>query len=103
MELEHAVFKLTRELADWFGIDAGKLSLGDRADVVVVDPAHLDDSLSGYHEHKFLEMGDINRIVRRNDNAVPATIIGGKIAFSNGQFAEELGNKPFGRFLGVTN
>jgi len=103
IELEHAVYKLTKELADWFGINAGSLKQGDRADVVVVDPAYLDDSLSSYHEHNFLEMGDLNRIVRRNDQAVPATIIGGKLVFSHGKFDEELGKKPFGIFLGATN
>lgn len=103
MPIEHAVFKLTKELAHWFGIEAGSLRIGDRADLVVVDPAYLDDSLSAYHEQTFLEMGDISRIVRRNDNTVPATIIGGKLAFAHGQFAEELGKKPFGRYLGATN
>jgi N-acyl-D-aspartate/D-glutamate deacylase len=100
MPLEQAVHKLTRELALWLGINTGRLAIGDRADVVVVDPAGLDDSLSNYHEASFIEMGGINRIVRRNDNAVPATIINGHVAFCNGEFAERLGKKAMGRFLG---
>jgi N-acyl-D-glutamate deacylase len=44
-------------------------------------------------------MGCIKRIVRRNDKAVPATIIGGRIAYRDGVFSDDLGKKPFGRFL----
>ena len=50
MSLEHAVHRLTGELADWYSLDAGHLRVGDRADVVVVDPAHLDDELDAYAE-----------------------------------------------------
>ncbi len=38
MPLETAVHKLTGELGEFYGIDAGRLRLGDRADLVVVDP-----------------------------------------------------------------
>ena len=99
MPLEHAVYKLTWQLADWFGIKAGRLLEGDRADLVIVDPAGLDDSLSAYHEDDFLAQGDIKRIVRRNDRAVMATIINGHVVFSQGQFSPELGKRAFGCFL----
>jgi N-acyl-D-glutamate deacylase len=102
MPLEHAVYKLTWQLADWFGIKAGRLLEGDRADLVIVDPAGLDDSLSAYHEDDFLARGDIKRIVRRNDRAVMATIINGHVVFSQGQFSPELGKKAFGCFLPAT-
>jgi N-acyl-D-aspartate/D-glutamate deacylase len=52
MTIEEAVHRLTGELAEWYHIDAGHLRLGDRADLVIVDPAHLDDSLDGYAEEK---------------------------------------------------
>ena len=43
LSLEQAVHRLTGELADWYSLDAGHLRVGDRADLVVVDPEHLDD------------------------------------------------------------
>lgn len=101
MSVEQAAAKLSREPAEWFGINAGRLGVGERADVVVIDPAGLDDSLSNYQEEIFNEMGGVRRVVRRNDKAVPATIIGGRLAFHNGQFAKDIGKKPFGRFLGA--
>jgi N-acyl-D-aspartate/D-glutamate deacylase len=39
MTRERAVHRLTGELADYLGIDAGHLEVGRRADLVVVDPA----------------------------------------------------------------
>lgn len=46
----HAVRKLTGEQADWYGLDAGHLRVGDRADIAVVDPAALDEQLDAYRE-----------------------------------------------------
>ena len=43
MTVEQAVHRLTGELADWYRLDAGHLRIGDRADLVVIDPERLDD------------------------------------------------------------
>lgn len=99
ISLERAVYKLTKEPADWFGIDAGSLCVGDRADVTVIDPRELDDSLAQYHEEEFLEMAQVKRIVRRNDKAVPAVIINGKLAYSEGKRSFLFGREAFGQFL----
>jgi N-acyl-D-amino-acid deacylase len=43
LTLEHAVYKLTAELADLFGLaDRGRLAPGSAADIVVIDLDHLD-------------------------------------------------------------
>lgn len=100
LALEQAVWKLTGELADWYGIDAGHLRVGDRADVVVVNPDGLNSDLDGYHEAPMEMMGGLNRMVRRNDDAVAATLIAGEIVFENGTFAAGFGeDRRFGSFL----
>jgi N-acyl-D-aspartate/D-glutamate deacylase len=50
LTMEQAVHRLTGELADWYGLDAGHLRVGDRADLLVLDPARLDASLEAYAE-----------------------------------------------------
>ena len=50
MTIEQAVHRLTGELADWYRLDAGHLRVGDRADVVIIDPARLDASWTRYAE-----------------------------------------------------
>lgn len=99
MPIEKAVWRLTGELGNWFGVDAGVLGVGKRADLVVIDPEKLDDELSAYHEAPIPEFGGLSRMVNRG-NAVDAVFVNGKIAFHHGQVAKELGKqKGFGTFL----
>jgi N-acyl-D-aspartate/D-glutamate deacylase len=100
MTIERAVYRLTGEVAEWFGLDAGTLREGDRADFVVIDPAGLDDAVDSYHEEKVPFYGDLSRMVNRNDAAVVATGVGGAIVFRNGQFREGYGKTvKSGRYL----
>ena len=50
MPIEQAVWRLTGEIADWLGVDAGRLRSGDRADVVVSIPRRSTTRLDAYHE-----------------------------------------------------
>ncbi|HTM83655.1 MAG TPA: amidohydrolase family protein [Mycobacterium sp.] len=97
---ERAIYRLTAEVADWFGIDAGTLRRGDRADFVVIDPAGLTDAVDGYYEETVPFYGDLSRMVNRNDDAVVATGVGGAVVFRNGQFRDGYGTTVrSGRFL----
>ncbi|WP_372508654.1 N-acyl-D-amino-acid deacylase family protein [Mycobacterium palustre] len=100
LSMERAVHRLTGELAEWFGIDAGTLREGDRADFVVIDPAGLDDSVDGYYEEEVPFYGGLRRMVNRNDDAVVATGIGGTVVFRGGEFREGYGRTvKSGRYL----
>jgi len=89
--LERAVHMLTGDLAGFFGIDAGRLQVGDRADLVVIDPAGLDASTDEYHEEPLAEFGGLRRMVNRNDRAVAATVIAGRVVFRDGAYVEGYG------------
>lgn len=100
MPVEKAVWRLTGELADWYGIEAGHLRLGDRADIVVINPAALDERLEGYHEAPMAGLGAIERLVNRNDAAVDAVLINGRLAWRDGKIENGVGSETgFGRFL----
>jgi N-acyl-D-aspartate/D-glutamate deacylase len=100
MPLERAVWRLTGELADWLGVDAGRLRVGDRADVAVVDPAALDERLDVYHEAPMENLGSLSRMVNRSDGVVRAVLVRGRVAFAGGAFDAELGRaRGFGSFL----
>nr|WP_234712823.1 amidohydrolase family protein [Mycolicibacterium komanii] len=99
MTVEHAVHRLTGELADWYRLDAGHLRIGDRADVVIVDPAHLDDSLDRYAEERVDQYGGLSRMVNRNDETVAAVFVGGRAVFLDGKPTELVGQQRTGRFL----
>ncbi|MEU1999276.1 amidohydrolase family protein [Nocardia gamkensis] len=102
LSVEQAVHRLTGELADWYGLDAGHLRAGDRADVVVLDPARLDDSLDAYQESPIAPFDNLPRMVNRNDDTVTAVFVGGVRVFGDGAPAEVLGTRRTGRFLRAT-
>ncbi|WP_409437189.1 N-acyl-D-amino-acid deacylase family protein [Mycobacterium sp. SMC-14] len=99
LSVEQAVHRLTGELADWYRVDAGHLRVGDRADVVVIDPAHLDDSLDAYAEEAFDQYGGMSRMVNRNDEAVSAVFVSGRAVVLDGQPTSVLGTQRTGSFL----
>jgi N-acyl-D-aspartate/D-glutamate deacylase len=99
MTVEHAVHRLTGELADWYHLDAGHLRVGDRADVVVIDPERLDSTLDDYSEAKVEQYGGLSRMVNRNDATVGAVFIGGRAVVRDGEPTELLGNERTGSFL----
>jgi N-acyl-D-aspartate/D-glutamate deacylase len=102
--VEHAVHRLTAEVADWFGLDAGRLRMGDSADFVVIDPAGLDDAVDGYHEEKVPFYGGLSRMVNRNDDTVVATAVNGQVVYRSGDFREGYGQSAkSGRFLRASN
>ncbi|MGZ4465690.1 MAG: N-acyl-D-amino-acid deacylase family protein [Nocardioides sp.] len=99
MSVEAAVHRLTGELAEWYDLDAGHLRVGDRADVVVVDPSHLDESLEAYAEAPVEQYDGLSRMVNRNDAAVPAVLVAGRTVFLHGQPTDVLGRERTGSFL----
>ena len=100
MTVAKGVHKLTADLADWFGLDAGHIREGDRADVVIVNPQGLNEDVDGISEAPMEGFG-VDRLVKRNDEAVDVTIINGKVAYKKGDyFTESLGKeKGYGSFL----
>lgn len=100
---EFAIHRLTGELADWYGLDAGHIRVGDRADVVVFNPKGIDDGVWDMQEAYF-EPFATDRMVNRNDEAVDVVFINGNKAYDRQQgFADDLGkNRRFGRFLPAT-
>ncbi|WP_172827201.1 N-acyl-D-amino-acid deacylase family protein [Mycobacterium asiaticum] len=99
LSVERAVHRLTGELADWYGLDAGHLRVGDWADLVVIDPERLDDSLDAYHEANIEAYGGLSRMVNRNDATVNAVFVSGREVFRNGAPTEILGRERTGGFL----
>lgn len=99
MSIERAVHRCTGEIGAWLGLDAGRLAVGSRADVVVVDPAKLDE-VDTMVEAPMPEFGGHVRMVRRNDGAVPLVVVSGRVAVRAGVLAPEVGReRGFGGFL----
>lgn len=102
MPIEKAVHKLTGLSAQWLGLDAGTLEPGKHADLVVVDPQKLRDGLSAPLEVHDPRFHGAMRMVKRSDGVVRSVLIGGKVAFENGEFAPDFGKTRYGRLLRST-
>lgn len=102
MTVESAVHKLTADIADFLRIDAGRLAVGARADLVVIDPERLDDTVEEIHEAEMPGFPGLRRLVRRNDDTVRAVLVNGRVAWSDGAAAPELGtSRAFGAVLPI--
>lgn len=95
-----AVERLTSEIADYLAIDAGRLAVGKRADLAVIDPEGLTDDVERITEAPMPGFPGLSRLVRRNDAAVRAVLVNGAVAWRSGAPSGELGERPgFGRVL----
>lgn len=100
MPLAQAVWRLTGEQAEWFGIDAGRIRPGDRADVVVLNPAGLAQDLEQVHWAEMENFGGLQRLVNRNPGVVEQVFIQGRAAVVDGEVVPALGQeRGFGTFL----
>jgi N-acyl-D-aspartate/D-glutamate deacylase len=103
MSREQAVHRVTGEIADYLGIDAGHLEVGRRADIAVVDPATLDARLDAIDEEEMVGMPGLDRLVRRHDACVPAVLVNGRVAWHDGAFADGFGDqRGYGKVLRAT-
>ncbi|MFW0796890.1 amidohydrolase family protein [Gordonia sp. CPCC 205515] len=99
MDTAAAIHRLTGELADWYHLDAGHLRLGDRADLMIIDPTKLDDSLDTYAEAPIEAYGGMSRMVNRNDDTVVAVFVSGRKVFDHGVPTDVVGADRTGQFL----
>ena len=99
MSMEKAVWRMTGDQADWFGVDAGKIREGDRADLVVINPNAFDQDLEQVHWADMENFG-LQRLVNRNPGIVEHVFINGKAAVENGELVTALGHeKGYGQFI----
>jgi len=97
---EHAIHRITGEVADWHKIDAGYLKQGKRADITVLDPTHIEKSIDSVDRADFDGIDGFSRLVNRNDGIIKHVLINGKLAVSNDEYNPDLGKSmEYGSFL----
>jgi N-acyl-D-aspartate/D-glutamate deacylase len=99
-DVAYTVRRLTREPADFFGLDAGRIEPGCEADITLVDPEALRDyeseeSLRRIYRDRF----EHHQLVNRSEGVVPMVVKGGEVAFEDGDFTDVVGQKKLGRCL----
>lgn len=96
----HMVKRLTSEPAEFFGIDAGKLAVGCRADITLIDPAALRDyDTIKNRELIYRDIFEHQQMVNRSDGVVTGVYIKGEQVFGASGFTDVLGTKTLGQAL----
>lgn len=94
------VKRLTREPAQFFGLDTGTLDLNAQADIVLINPEALKDWDSDKtRQLEFREIFQHQQLVNRPEGIVEQVFIHGELAWDKNQAAEALGSKKLGRLL----
>ena len=81
----------------------GSLEVGKQADITLINPNHLTDKILDLQEAPMPGLPDYQRIVRRNDKAVPYVFINGQLAWEKGKKTDVLGSKKLGKVLRARN
>lgn len=95
------VKRLTKDPADTFGLDAGSLAIGARADMVLINPEALDGwEPDQTRELVYRDIFEHEQMVNRPVGIVGSVYISGELAWDGESGAgEALGTKPLGQYL----
>lgn len=95
-----AVNRLTKLPAEFFGLNAGVLAVGAQADICVVDPKALA-KWDPEQTYEFIQrdLFHSRQVVNRPVGVVTQVMVGGKLAWTQGEFTEQFGQEQFGRLL----
>lgn len=94
------VKRLTREPAEFFGLDVGTLDIGAQADVVLLNP----DALKGWdsNDNRVLEYRELfqhQQMFNRSEGVVSTVLINGEAVWRDGAATGALGVQKLGRAL----
>lgn len=95
------VKRLTKDPADTFGLDAGSLAIGSRADMVLINPEAFDGwEPDQTRELVYREIFEHEQMVNRPVGIVDSVYISGELAWGGESGpGEALGAKPLGQYL----
>jgi len=94
------VKRLTREPAEFFGLDVGTLDIGAQADIVMLDPLALKDwDTNDSRVLQYRELFKHKQMLNRSDGVVTSVLINGEPVWQDGQATSALGRQRLGRAL----
>lgn len=97
----HAVHRLTREPAEFFGLDVGTIEPGVQADITLINPENLKNHDMNVGRTKiYHELFGQDVLVNRSDGVVDQVYINGVRTWEDGsRYTEALGTQTLGRAL----
>jgi N-acyl-D-aspartate/D-glutamate deacylase len=94
------VKRLTREPAEFFGLDVGSLDIGAQADIVLLDPEALRNwDSNDTRVLQYRELFKHQQMLNRSDGVVTTVLINGEPVWQDGATTNALGEQKLGRAL----
>ncbi len=96
-----AIYRVTGEPAQWFGLDTGVIKVGARADLVLIQPEALHEPLSPQVEIADPLLDGEPRMVKRGSEAMIRSVLirGDQVVDRGLPITSVLGQKPLGQVL----
>lgn len=99
-QVARAVQRLTREPAEFFGLDVGRLEVGAQADLVLIDPSALQTwNPESTVDYIWRECFQHHQLVNRPQGVVTAVCVAGRLLWRDGAFTPAFGRERSGRVL----
>ena len=100
MTMEKCIWRLSKEQADWLGLDCGYLAEGKPANLNIINPKKLDVVTEDIYTEEIEEFNNYKRLVNRNPGVVEQVFVNGGLIFENDKFVKDYGKSvQFGKFL----
>ena len=101
LRVAHAVHRLTREAAEFFGLNVGTIEPGAQADIVLINPENLKQHNMDNNRKKIRHaLFDEDVLVNRSDGVVEQVYIKGVRAWEGGNsYTDALGRETLGRVV----
>jgi len=98
----HMVGRLTREPADFFGLDVGSLAVGAQADIALLNPEQLRQYDGEANiQYTYRDVFDCHQLVNRSNGVVDAVYVAGERVWRDQDFTSAHGSSSLGRALRV--
>lgn len=96
-----AIKRLTKDPAQFFGVDTGEIKVGAQADLVLINPDQLRNyDTNQNRDYVYVDHYEVNCMVNRSDGVVDQVYINGKRVWENGkEYTEALGKEALGQVL----
>lgn len=92
--------RLTRDPADFFAVDAGRIDIGAQADILLLDPEKLRAYDAEANTRRvYRDVLGHDQLVNRSDGVVAHVFVAGARVFSGGAFTEHFESCKLGRVL----
>ncbi len=96
----YMVRRLTSEPAEFFGLDAGRIAVGSRADITLLNPENLVNYDGDANiRYQYRDVFDCHQLVNRSDGVVDGVYIAGQQVWTGTDFTEIFGRERLGSAL----